>query len=158
MGPMYAGKTSKLFSMYHDKGGQILDYSDNETVQGILINHDGVSVSCIRLNYLFSYTGNAEHIYINEAQFFPDLFEFVKQHEEKNIYLFGLDGDFQRNPIGQILQVIPLCDTIEKLKGKCKHCPNESLFSKRITPDTQQVLLDENAYIPLCRSCYLTYK
>jgi thymidine kinase len=156
LGPMYAGKTTKLLSLYREKGGQILDYADESETNGIMTNHNGDPAPCIHLSRLSSYTGDASILYINEAQFFPDLLEFVKQQEHTHtLYLFGLDGDFQRNPMGQILQVIPLCDTIEKLKGKCQRCSDDSLFSKRITTDTQQVLLDETAYVPLCRTCYL---
>jgi len=158
IGPMYSGKTTRLLALYREKGGVILDYSEEETTQGPMVNHNGDSAPCYPLSKLCNYTGNDDILYINEAQFFPDLLEFVKQHEQKSIYLFGLNGDFQRKPMGQILEVIPLCDTIEKLIGTCKLCTKGSLFSKRITSDQQQYLLDESAYIPLCRDCYLHYK
>jgi len=158
LGPMYAGKTTKLLSVYIQKGGQILDYAEVNETKGTLTNHDGECAPCIHLSHLQMYTGVDSILYINEAQFFPDLLDFVKKNEDKTLYLFGLDGDFQRNPMGQILQILPLCDTVEKLTGKCQQCTNASLFSKRITKDTQQFLLDESAYIPLCRFCYLHYK
>jgi thymidine kinase len=98
-------------------------------------------------------------IYINEAQFFPDLVDFVKKWElEYDLYLFGLDGDFQRKPFGAIVRVLPLCDTVEKLRGTCSLCTHPSLFSKRITSNRERYLLDESAYIPLCRNCYVNYK
>lgn len=156
LGPMYAGKTSTLLQMYRERPGDILDYNEKESGIGTLFNHDGKNARCIQLSRLSHYTGTASRIYINEAQFFPDLLDFVRKNEHLNLYLFGLDGDFQRNPMGQILQVIPLCDSIVKLKGTCSRCSKPSLFSKRITSDTQQFLLDETAYTPLCRSCYLT--
>jgi len=162
---MYAGKTTLLMNLYKKYGGIILDFSEKTCEEGTLMNHDKNSESCILLSRLQNiYTAEpsiqrkfslAEYIYINEAQFFPDLLDFVKRWEEKDIYLFGLDGDFQRNPIGQILHVIPLCDKIEKLNGLCSRCKSKSIFSKRITPEMQQILLDEKAYIPLCRNCYL---
>jgi thymidine kinase len=163
---MYAGKTTLLMTFFHKYGGIILDFSDRPCQEGQLLNHDRKSVPCILLPRLCDIHtteisiqqqfSRAPCIYINEAQFFPDLVEFVQRWEEKDLYLFGLDGDFQRRPMGHILDVIPLCDTVEKLKGKCSRCNAASLFSKRITQDTQQILLDETAYIPLCRNCYLT--
>ena len=158
LGPMYAGKTSKLFDLYYKHGGIILDYAEIKCQTGIIVNHDGQEETCISLSRLDDIVTIVHStIFINEAQFFPDLLEFVKKWESKDIYLFGLDGDFQRNPMGQILQVIPLCDTVEKLHGQCKQCAKPSLFSKRITSDMNPYLLDETAYIPLCRNCYLTY-
>lgn len=164
LGPMYAGKTTRLLTIYHEKGGLILDYSDRKCQLGHMMNHNKETAPCVHLPLLQSIHSDAfiqkmfthsSTIYINEAQFFPDLLEFVKRWEFKDIYLFGLDGDFLRNPIGQILNVIPLCDTVEKLNGKCADCTSASVFSKRITNETQQILLDETAYIPLCRKCYL---
>jgi thymidine kinase len=134
-----------------------LNYSEGSCQTGIIVNHDKKEHTCISLSRLEDIVSLVHPIiYINEAQFFPDLLEFVKKWESKDIYIFGLDGDFQRNPMGQILQVIPLCDTVQKLKGKCK-CDKGSLFSKRITNDMNPYLLDETAYIPLCRNCYLNY-
>lgn len=157
LGPMYSGKTSRLFEVYAEIGGIILDYSEITCETGTIVNHDGKKNKCISLSRLEDIV-SIKHstIYINEAQFFPDLLEFVKRWESKDIYIFGLDGDFQRNPMGQILQVIPLCDTVKKLRGKCCQCERGSVFSKRITEDLNPYLLDETAYIPLCRTCYLT--
>lgn len=159
LGPMFSGKTSLLFKLYEEIGGLILDYSENKCHTGIIVNHDKKQHTCINVSHLDDIVSIVHStVYINEAQFFPDLLEFVLRCEKegKDLYLFGLDGDFQRKPMGQLLQVIPLCDTVKKLKGKCK-CEKRSLFSKRITNDMNPYLLDESAYIPLCRNCYLTY-
>jgi thymidine kinase len=158
LGPMYSGKTFMLFELYEKIGGLILDYSELKCQTGLIVNHDKKEHTCISLSRLDDIVTIVHStIFINEAQFFPDLLEFVKKWESKDIYLFGLDGDFQRNPMGQILQVIPLCDSVKKLRGKCCRCDRGSVFSKRITSDMNPYLLDEKAYIPLCRKCYLTY-
>lgn len=158
LGPMYSGKTTMLFELYETIGGLILNYSESKCQTGLIVNHDKKEHTCISLSRLDDIVTLVHStVFINEAQFFPDLLEFVKKWELKDIYLFGLDGDFQRNPMGQILQVIPLCDTVKKLRGTCSQCDRGSLFSKRITADMNPYLLDEKAYIPLCRKCYLTY-
>ena len=74
----------------------------------------------------------AHHILINEAQFFPDLVSFVKEFLNKNIYIYGLDGDFKQEKIGYILDLVPLCDSIQKLKAVCD-CGEPAIFSKRIS-------------------------
>ena len=160
LGPMFSGKTSLLFSIYEKVGGLILDYSETTSQTGVIVNHDKKEHTCISLSRLEDIVSLVHStVYINEAQFFPDLLSFVLRCEQegKNVYVFGLDGDFQRNPMGQILQVIPFCDTVQKLKGKCSRCEAGSVFSKRITSDLNPYLLDEKAYIPLCRKCYLSY-
>lgn len=93
----------------------------------------------------------SDYILINEAQFYPDLVEFVKQFKYKNIYVYGLDGDFKQEKIGNILDLIPLCDSVTKLKATCK-CGQPAIFSKRLSHETDQY--QPNAeYIPVCRKC-----
>jgi thymidine kinase len=66
-------------------------------------------------------------ILINEGQFFTDLYETVNDliHlHNKHVYVCGLDGDYKRNKFGQILDLIPLCDSIYKISAICVQCKN----------------------------------
>ena len=159
IGPMYAGKTTKLFDTYNKIGGLIIDFCEGEPHKGVVKNHKEAKEECIRTNRLsylikFNELETNVNIFINEAQFFPDLLEFVETYEgTKEIRIYGLDGDYLRKPFGQILDIIPYCDTIEKLRGVCV-CGYESIHSKRVTDHKGQFLLDETAYVPACRICY----
>jgi thymidine kinase len=97
-------------------------------------------------------------ILINEGQFFSDLKQFVKKMLEnsKQIYVCGLDGDFERKKFGYILDLIPLCDKVTKLSSLCGLCKNGSpgIFSKRITSEKEQTIVGSDNYIPVCRNCY----
>jgi thymidine kinase len=95
----------------------------------------------------------SEHIFINEAQFFPDLYEFVTKYSNKNIYLYGLDGDFKREKIGRIIDLIPLCDSVIKLNSICV-CGKNAIFTHRDSLETEQYVPNAT-YTPLCRACYL---
>ncbi len=160
IGPMYAGKTTHLISLYSYYGGVILDYSEDKNIHlSKFKSHNNVEKECYKVNelikFMYEVGTKEENIFINEAQFFGDLYEFVLKYEKtKTIYVFGLDGDFERKPFGQILNIIPLADKVTKLNGLCKFCSNNSLFSKRIVPNKEQYLLDETAYVPTCRECY----
>lgn len=94
----------------------------------------------------------SDNIFINEAQFFPDLFEFVTHHLNKNIYLYGLDGDFKREKIGRIIDLIPLCDEVIKLKSICV-CGKKAIFTHRESLEKEQYVPNAT-YVPLCRACY----
>tara|TARA_B100001063_G_C16549734_1_gene445430 strand:+ start:168 stop:707 length:540 start_codon:yes stop_codon:yes gene_type:complete len=170
-GPMYSGKTTKLINMYNSNNNDfrklVIDYNiqNDNTEENQLINHDKQHIPCIRTKHLTqlfsdkSYStkiGTGTTFYINEAQFFTDLKDFVLKllQMNKTVHLYGLDGDFQQNKMGQILDLIPYCDSISKLKGKCNNCNNKAIFSKRITSSLEQYLTDETAYIPLCRKCF----
>ena len=101
---------------------------------------------------------NADVILINEGQFFPDLYEVVVDMLENNkkVYICGLDGDFERKKFGAILDLIPLCDKVNKLTSLCSLCRDgtRGIFSMRLTNETEQTLVGSDNYIPVCRSCY----
>jgi thymidine kinase len=78
----------------------------------------------------------AQVIGIDEAQFFPDLYDFVIKCEAagKTVVISGLDGDSDRKPFGQILQCIPLCDSVTKLTAMdmISKDGSDAIFSLRL--------------------------
>jgi thymidine kinase len=74
----------------------------------------------------------------------------------KKVYICGLDGDFKQQKFGELLDLIPHCDKVEKLTALCSICKNgkKALFSHRISDETSQVVIGSINYVPLCRSCY----
>lgn len=195
LGPMYAGKTSKLIEMFNlnkEPNKVILDFTEKGCYLGILENHNKIQQPAVKTNKLmdthsiYKCTGNlalshdmisvydndhskhkelyavkdavefANSIYINEAQFFSDLYEFVLEQLKlkKHIYLYGLDGDFEQKKMGAILDLIPYCDSVCKMKSVCNKCANDAIFSKRLTDSKEQYLPDEKAYMPVCRNCF----
>ena len=98
----------------------------------------------------------SQHIFINEAQFFPDLFRFVQQFSKKQIHLYGLDGDYKREPIGDLLNLIPYSDSVTKLRAKCV-CGKDAIFTHRESSEEEQYAPHAN-YVPNCRVCYMKKK
>ncbi len=73
----------------------------------------------------------------------------------KDLIVAGLDGDFERKRFGQVLDLMPLSDTVTKLVGKCHFCSCDSLFSLRIAADTRQAVVGgADMYVPTCRHHY----
>ena len=185
IGPMFSGKTSYLLDVYKkcklcNIPIAVINHSaDNRYTNddNLLSTHDKTMVPCIltkTLMDLWNYTDlednyndkssghmlirNANVILINEGQFFEDLYPCVLDmlREKKQVYICGLDGDFQRNKFGSILDLIPMCDKVTKLNSLCGICKNGTpgIFSKRITGDKEQFLIGSDNYIPVCRNCY----
>jgi thymidine kinase len=72
----------------------------------------------------------------------------------------GLDGDAQRKPFGKLLELIPLADSIIKLKAMCKKCNDgtEALFTSKKVHDTTVVDIgSSDKYEALCRAHYIAY-
>jgi thymidine kinase len=129
----------------------------------MLSSHDKVTAPCIRATTLeealkTTLCRDADVILINEGQFFGDLYEGVQAllQENKQVYVCGLDGDFERKPIGTILNLIPLCDKVTKLTSLCSICRNGTpgIFSMRLTEEKNQILVGVDNYVPVCRMCY----
>ena len=165
-GPMFSGKTTKLIELSHQYANKIIvNYAgDTRYHPTLLCTHSGLTAQCIQtvnLSVLVDTVdlSDIEAVFINEAQFFPDLVDTVMALVEtygKRVYVAGLDGDFQRNTFGFAHQLISLCDTIEKLHARCSRCGQPALFSKRITDNTEQLLIGSSAeYTPLCRGCFV---
>ena len=170
IGPMFSGKTSLLIEKYNQcifcnipvmAITHVLDNYD----ETLMCSHDKTKIPCTRLSSLMellcmenSPINAVQVIIINEGQFYPDLYEAVQTflNMGKQIFVSGLDGDFERNKFGQILDIIPLCDKVTKLTSMCGICRDGTpgIFSKRITSETIQTVVGADHYIPVCRKCF----
>ena len=72
VGPMYAGKTTKLFESQELYGGLIIDFCEGEPNRGVVKNHKEESRECIRTPRLS---------YLTRPEFIADLTKSV------NIYI-----------------------------------------------------------------------
>jgi len=170
IGCMYAGKTTKLIETYNDvldneQSVIILTHSsENRYSIDELSTHDKKKIACLKYDSISSFVENesssiesADLILIDEGQFFNDLTNVVLLVEKfhKHVCVFGLDGDFKRNKFGKILDLIPFCDSVEKLQANCK-CGDPAIFSNRtIKADSQILVGSTDIYEPLCRKCYI---
>jgi thymidine kinase len=146
----------------------VINYAadDRYTSEPMLSTHDKQMIPCILATTISDAIQNnsemiarVETILINEGQFFPDIEDQVKQLVEvgnKRVYICGLDGDFERKPIGNLLQLVPFSDHIIKLKSLCSLCRDGTpgVFSFRTSREVDQVVIGSSNYVPLCRGCY----
>jgi thymidine kinase len=171
LGPMWSGKTSALLKIYRQYSFCksrvcVINYkADDRYSETMLSTHDKEMIPCIMgfsmeeiMKTHRSEIENSDVILINEGQFFSDIVPFtvnMVEKEGKKVYICGLDGDFQRNKIGNLLDLIPMCDKMSKLHSLCSMCKNGTLapFTFRSTCETEQVLIGNDIYMPLCRSC-----
>ena len=164
LGPMFSGKTTKLIETFYElnKSGltiKVINYSlDTRYDENNLSTHDQWKIPCEFHSTLGKLdTTDVDIILVNEAQFFPDLKKTVLrwvEKEHKDVRLYGLDGDFQRNKFGEMLDLIPYSNSVQKLNAMCKHCPLPAIYSHRISDEKEQVVIGSSNYVPLCRRCY----
>jgi len=173
LGPMFSGKTSKLIEVSKQYAfcnipilvinhAEDTRYSENE-----MMTHDKVKVDCIQSHDLSSVLYLCERngplaVFINEGQFFQDLYTAVYQmvySYKAHVYVAGLDGDFKQEKFGQMLDLIPICDKVYKLHSLCVNCKDgtKAIFSHRIDQQCskQKIIGADEAYIPFCRKCQI---
>lgn len=172
IGPMCSGKTSKLLELYQEetKEGKkcimITPDMDSRTKSTGKWTHDGKTFNGDVIWSDRIQTENITHIaktydvfLINEGQFIKDIYEgilLLTDQLQKKVYVSGLDGDFNRQPFGDFLRIIPLCDSVTKLKARCEVCGKEAIFSKRMICDENKIVIGgKELYQPRCREHYL---
>jgi thymidine kinase len=170
-GCMFSGKTSHIIKetkKWKSIGKKVLTinyhldlrYSDSK-----IVSHDNFGIDCMmvdeidhKVNKLIS---KYDVIIINEAQFFDNLkvnvIDWVDNYK-KIVIVSGLDGDFNRNKFGEILDLIPFCDEFIKLKAFCALCKDgtPALFSLKTKSLDKLIDIGTDQYIPVCRKHYLS--
>lgn len=172
IGPMFSGKTSTLVELHRmyklsSLNTCVINYAE-DTRYGEntdMYTHDKKSIPCISTLTLSGVlTPEVVEIYdvflINEGQFFPDIYDCVKELVEthnKIVHVCGLDGDFKRNMFEELMKLVPICDNITKKTAICMKCKNgtKALFSHRISDEDAVKVIGSDNYIPVCRKCYI---
>jgi thymidine kinase len=174
LGCMYSGKTDELIrekSRWEAINVDVLTINyDEDTRFGIdefLYSHNKNKSVCHKVHKLGDIKEDMikskRVILINEGQFFTDLKEKALEWCEKygkHIIVSGLDGDFNREKFGQLLDLIPLADSVTKIKAFCKLCNDgtKAIFSHRLSHEKEQKVIGASNYIPVCRMHYIKCK
>jgi thymidine kinase len=165
IGGMFSGKSSELIRRLKrykaiDKKVLVINSSkDTRCGDNLIQTHDKVVFDCVKTNDLSSVSfDDFDIIGIDEAQFFSGLVHFVYEalNNDKHVIVAGLDGDSSQRPFGEILNLIPLCDDVHKLKALCMECKDGTLapFSKRIPGNSsdQELIGSNDIYKAVCRN------
>jgi len=176
IGCMYSGKTTETMRQikrYKSLNKNIIiitHTSDNRYYESGNIsthNHENMmAIPLVNLKDIYKTEDNsftkAEVVFVEEGQFFPDLYDFALECAnlyDKNIIISGLDGDFQLKGFEQIIQLIPNSEKVTKLTALCKQCGDgtEACFSKRIVHSEERELIgSDGIYEAVCRKHYYT--
>ena len=175
IGPMYARKSTELLRCidqynYLKKKILVINHIFNNRYNSCnLTTHSNYKydncivlkdLSTVESKYEFEFS-NADIIIIDELQFFEDAIECIPNwcdKHKKHIVASGLSGNFERKPIGQVLELIPYADEVIHLKAFCSKCCDgtHAIFSKKIVNNSDNILIGSTeSYIAVCRKHYL---
>mgnify|MGYP006448116091 FL=1 len=170
IGCMFSGKSSEIIretrrlQVINKKVLLINHCNDTRYSNGNICSHDQISIDSFSLGDLTeipnSILDEYEYIIIDEAQFFDNLFDFVKENvdiKNKHVMVVGLNGDSNRENFGEIYKLYPFADSIKLLKAMCLQCKDgsEAIFSKKIVDSKNQTDVgSSDKYIAVCRKCF----
>ena len=167
IGSMFSGKSTELLRRCNtysaiQKKVLIINHDFDNRCKNEIKTHDNNTLSAYKTNSLLNLEieNNIDVIAIDEAQFFSDLYKFILLHENKPIVILiaGLDGDSKRQMFGEILNCIPLCNSVTKLSAMCNVCKNGTLgsFSKKVDADNSDTIYigANEEYLSVCRKHY----
>lgn len=172
IGSMFSGKSTEVIRLI--KRFKVLNLNilainhslDDRYDKDKIVTHNQEKLDCLSLDKLMNLIGTKRYndsqiIVIEEGQFFDDLFEFATVSADKynkKMIIAGLDGDYNRKPFGDILRLIPHCESVNKLHALCSICNDgtKASFTKRIVSEESNILVGSNdSYIAVCRKHYL---
>ncbi|KAF3844024.1 hypothetical protein F7725_016072 [Dissostichus mawsoni] len=171
-GPMFSGKSTEL--MRRVRRFQIAQYNclvikyakDTRYSDTGMATHDKNTMEAVPANSLGDLRPQALQacvIGIDEGQFFPDTVEFCEEM-----------ANLGKIPFGNILNLIPLAESVVKLHAVCMQCYKEAAYTKRIGAEScvhhlyswwyinggkqsynlVEVIGGTDKYQAVCRKCY----
>lgn len=179
IGPMYSGKTDYLLrelNIFSIMGARVLYVNHSLDTRGEVFSSHNPLISSDALRKidtkkvfdvaeLIAAADDYLVIGIDEAQFFNGLKDAVMhlvEEKGKRVLVAGLSGNYLREPFGDLIQLIPVCDRITKLSSCCSICAKakqikQAHFSHRIHSEIKKDILvgAKDEYIPLCRECFI---
>uniref|UniRef100_A0A8D8X9L9 Thymidine kinase n=1 Tax=Cacopsylla melanoneura TaxID=428564 RepID=A0A8D8X9L9_9HEMI len=166
LGPMFSGKTTELIRRirryeYANYRCMIVRYEKDvryDDDQLSTHNREKIkAISAVALTTLIPMTSEIDVIAIDEGQFFPDIVSFAETmaNSRKIILVAALDGTFERKGFTNILNLIPLAESVEKINAVCMSCFRDAAFTKRIGQEKEVELIGgSEKYMSVCRECH----
>lgn len=161
IGPMWANKTSELYIKHiqysKKKDTRLLVVKpklDTRNTETSIRTHNGQTMSAMSTEKLMSIdVSQYDVILIDEAQWFPDLYQFVKFYisSDLKVHIAGLSGDKYQQSFGQVMDIIPLCSNVIFKHSICEICGDEAPFTLcRLDTAKRDIPGDGELYYTVC--------
>ena len=184
IGPMFAGKTTELLrqlTILSEMGLNCcyVNSKQDSRSSGPFSTHNNLlnqahfsdnskkpisSIKITNIEELLCHVDQYDVFGIDEAQLFSGLLSVCNQlvdDNNKKVIVAGLNGTSEREPFGEIVNLIPFSDKIQKLEPFCKLCAEQKLFTpaiftKCMIDKTNTIMIGgKDIYTAVCRQCYI---
>jgi thymidine kinase len=179
VGPMFAGKSTHAATNVKrwrsvGKNVLVLKHRRDNRYGGSdgIYTHDETAlcaVDCLPVTELLPVLEwrefmEANTVVIEEAQFFDDLYKFciaACDAHNKNVYVYGLDGNTKRESFGQMAALCPIADNFLKISALCQMCGDGThagfSVALKTLPEDGVLIGGGDIYSAVCRKHYLAH-
>ncbi|XP_066292717.1 thymidine kinase, cytosolic-like isoform X2 [Branchiostoma lanceolatum] len=163
---MFSGKTTELvrriqrYKLARQSCVLIKYARDDRYNKDGIATHDRHVTAAVATTKLYDIKADmlpCQVIGIDEGQFFPDVVPFCDEmaNQGKTVIVAALDGTFQKKGFGDILNLVPLAESVIKLQAVCMSCYNHASYTKRLGQETEvEVIGGCEKYMAVCRDCH----
>ncbi len=99
---------------------------------------------------------DAQDYFIDEFQFLEGDVQVLQEmaSEGKMFYISGLDMTAEGKPFAIMRDLLCIADIVEKRTAICIDCKHDATHSFFLGNKSEDVLVGDREYIPLCRECW----
>ena len=163
-GPMKCGKTQKMLNELDRQsitGKEIKIFKptiDNRFGDNIVQTRLGKMTKAINIDSIEELKNyDADIYFIDEFQFLNGNIDTIEQMAAtgKKFYISGLNLTAEKKPFGKMGDLMCIADNVQMMTSICEICKNENaIFSFFKGNKSQDILIGDSEYIPVCRNCY----
>lgn len=166
-GSMFSGKTEELIRRLNRariaklKVKIFSPKADARYAEDMLVSHNSNSIPSTPVESapaILLLANDMDVIGIDEAQFFDEELPAVCNilaNRGVRVIVAGLDMDFKGDPFDPMPAIMAIAESVTKLHAVCVRCGNPAMYSYRLVPDQNRILLGEKeSHEPRCRVCY----
>ncbi len=167
-GPMFAGKSEELIKRIKTLGYAkiktlvVKPMIDNRWTKEKIVSRSGSSIETFVAKTTQEIeekcTEDYKAIAIDEAQFFDaGIIELIKKLANRGtrVIISCLDTDFKGKPFGSAATILSIAEFVTKLKAVCFTCGAAASMTKRITSQSNTIVIGDDEYEARCRQCHL---
>lgn len=171
LGPMFSGKSTELLRLIRRYTASNVDcvvikydkdtrYSKNKFSTHDLQQTDAIACNG-KLMSIYNEIQEYDIVGIDEGQFFEDIHDFAEElaANGKVVFISALDGNFNREKFGSVLDLVSCAEKVTKLCAICT-CGNDAAFTAKIAGDLTDTDTPDiggaEKYVSLCRACYFS--
>ena len=170
-GPMFSKKTTELINGirrdkekygYHNVLA-VKHSIDTRYDAEKIVSHDDSSEKAIAVPNLLivrgiiNYYSNIRVIYIDEGQFFTDLYEFCINMRDsgKHVIVAGLDKNYLREDFAPIAQIKEIANILVHQYSVCTDCNKKAQYTFRTQDLKNEIVVGgSDIYIPVSSKCF----